>query len=82
VTEEYSESFRIHPQVFYGTTVIYEHPQVVLSAGSPGRRSHAPKGKESLAQGLRWVTQNRRFALKGLAKVQRLRIHLGWPLQG
>jgi hypothetical protein len=26
----------------------------------------APKGQESLAQGLPWVSQNKRFALKGL----------------
>jgi hypothetical protein len=28
----------------------------------------APKGQESLAQGLPWVSQNKRFALKGLEK--------------
>jgi hypothetical protein len=27
--------------------------------------SHAPKGQENLAQGLPWVSQNKRFALKG-----------------
>ena len=32
---------------------------------SYGRRT-APKGQESLAQGLPWVKQNKRFALKGL----------------
>jgi len=26
----------------------------------------APKGQESLAQGLPWVSRNKRFALKGL----------------
>jgi hypothetical protein len=28
----------------------------------------APKGKESLAQGLPWVSRNKRLALKGLRK--------------
>jgi hypothetical protein len=33
----------------------------VFSASGP-----APKGQESLAQGLPWVSRNNRFALKGL----------------
>ena len=31
----------------------------------------APKGQESLAQGLPWVSGNKRFALKGLARSAR-----------
>jgi hypothetical protein len=37
----------------------------LLSSGHYVRRP-APKGQESLAQGLPWVSRNKRFALKGL----------------
>jgi hypothetical protein len=33
----------------------------------------APKGQESLAQGLPWVSRNKRFALKGLEMRARFR---------
>jgi hypothetical protein len=49
----------------------------------------APKGQESLAQGLPWVNQNKRFALKGLKNATRSGRRFGassrcaeWPLQG
>jgi hypothetical protein len=49
----------------------------------------ASKGQESLAQGLPWVSENKRFALKGL-KVHAIRSRglepipdlTWWPLQG
>jgi hypothetical protein len=31
----------------------------------------APKGQESIAQGLPWVSRNKRFALKGLGRCRR-----------
>jgi hypothetical protein len=34
----------------------------------------APNGQENLARGLRWVSQNERFALKGLAQKRTRRV--------
>jgi hypothetical protein len=42
--------------------------EYVFSAGFTARRAR-PKGQESLAQGLPWVSQNKRFALKGAGNV-------------
>jgi hypothetical protein len=39
-----------------------------LSQRFCGSTRPAPKGQENLAQGLPWVRQNKRFALKGLGK--------------
>jgi hypothetical protein len=39
-------------------------PRTVSAGHSP--EGPAPKGQESIAQGLPWVSQNKRFALKGL----------------
>jgi len=40
----------------------------------------APKGQESLAQGLPWVSRNKRFALKGLENAHAIRLKGSEPI--